>query len=64
MHENLSTEKDVTTLLKISPRKLRSLRLAKKIPFLRVDRFTRLYRLDEVVAALEIKASDQNGETK
>jgi hypothetical protein len=59
----LSTEQDLTAFLRISARKLRKLRLAKAIPYLRVDRYTRLYDLPAVIAALEIKAQ-RNGVKK
>jgi hypothetical protein len=49
----LASEQDITNFLKITPQKLRRLRLSKQIPFLRVDRYTRLYDIEKVVAALE-----------
>jgi hypothetical protein len=47
------SEQELTKTLPITPRKLRKLRRSGMIPYLKVDRFTRLYDIDKVVAALE-----------
>jgi hypothetical protein len=49
----LTTEQELAKVLPITPRKLRKLRLSKRIPFVKVDRYTRLYDVDKVVTALE-----------
>jgi hypothetical protein len=49
----LTSEQDLAKLLPITPRKLRKLRLSNRIPFIKVDRYTRLYDIDAVVAALQ-----------
>jgi hypothetical protein len=49
----LTTEDELTKVLPITPRKLRKLRLSNRIPFVKVDRYTRLYDVEKVVAALE-----------
>jgi hypothetical protein len=55
-----STEDDIAKFLQITPRKLRKLRLLKEIPCLEIDRYTRLYHRDAVIAALELKMKVSN----
>ena len=55
---NLSSEQDLTNYLRITPRKLRRLCLLKQIPYLKIDRYTRVYDIAKVVAALESKAKE------
>jgi hypothetical protein len=49
----LISETELQEALPITPRKITKLRLMGQIPFVRVDRRTRLYDLSRVVAALE-----------
>jgi len=49
----LCSEKDLTKVLPITLRQLRVLRRTGQIPFVKVNRRTRLYSLERVVAALE-----------
>jgi hypothetical protein len=53
MEKALITEEDLTKALPLTPRKLRRLRLQARIPYIKVDRYTRLYCLEQVLAALQ-----------
>lgn len=52
MTNALSTEEELAKILPITPRKLRKLRLLNRIPYVRVDRYTRLYDVERVIEAL------------
>jgi hypothetical protein len=49
---NLSNEKELLEKVPLNSQKLRRLRREGRIPFLQVDRFTRLYDIEKVVEAL------------
>jgi hypothetical protein len=53
MTNNLTSEEDITKVLPITPRELRTLRRSGKIPFVQLNRYKRLYNVEKVVAALE-----------
>jgi hypothetical protein len=52
MTKVLSSESDTIRSLPISARKFIKLRRARLIPFLKIDRYTRLYDIEQVVEAL------------
>jgi hypothetical protein len=53
MANTLSSETETMKALPLSSRKFVKLRRAHLIPYLQVDRYTRLYDLERVVAALQ-----------
>jgi hypothetical protein len=53
MAKTLLSEIDTVRALPITLRKFVRLRRARLIPYLKVDRFTRLYDIDRVVEALQ-----------
>jgi hypothetical protein len=57
------SEQELTQTLQITTRQLRKLRRANQIPYLRVNRFVRLYDLEKVIAALEVKTSGPRNTT-
>jgi hypothetical protein len=50
---SLISEAELQKTLPITKRKINKLRLTGQIPFVRIDRRTRLYDVEKVVAALE-----------
>jgi hypothetical protein len=50
---SLISETELQEVLPLTKRKIYKLRLSGRIPFVRVDRRTRLYSLEKVIAALE-----------
>jgi hypothetical protein len=60
----LSNETETIKALPITARKFVKLRRKGQIPFMQVDRFTRLYDLAKVVSALERLEVKTKGKTK
>jgi hypothetical protein len=48
MQSTLSIEDELIKVVQITSRKLRKLRLSNKVPFIKVDRYTRLYSVEKV----------------
>jgi hypothetical protein len=63
MNDLISEPELLKTLPAITKRKLIKLCRRRLVPFFQVDRFTRVYDLDEVVAALKVNAK-KNGAPK
>jgi hypothetical protein len=53
MAKILSSESDAMRALPITARKFVKLRRARLIPFLKIDRYTRVYDIERVVEALQ-----------
>jgi hypothetical protein len=60
MQGPLITEPELLAKLPVSSRKLTRLRLEERVPYLKIDRYTRLYCLEQVISSLEIKVKKES----
>jgi hypothetical protein len=54
-NSNLITESELMEKIPVTARKLHRLRVQKRIPFVTIDRYTRVYDLTKVLEALGTK---------